>query len=619
MFKRLGLVLATWALIALAQPGVVGPDGFGHLAFFALGPWAFAASRSGPKAFLVEWVGHALGLASVYAWMLEFLPAILPPMSIVPALYPALAGVLLRRAQGRVPLALLAPAAWILAEVVRWTLPVPFSFGWFRLGMLMHDTTWLVGSAAWFGTWGLTYGMAALGGMAADLAPRFLGEQSTADGAARPVHLGAALFLGVGPLAALVGLDVAADRAVDAQSFGPGPDVLVVQPAVEQSIKSARRDPFTDVFVPQVTATIQAIYETRPTDPETGKLLTGNAGLPDLVCWGETFLPGKLADEETLRAFDQGARPTSYARSRELTREEIVQDDLWARELARTLFGKCTLASTWPKLWRATFTHPKLAPEWADRVVRGETLLPLKTHFLTGVEAWTVREEAGAKVLKSLNAVALFDPDGSVSPLASKVHLVPGGESVEPLKRVPFVVDAIRSIASNVPDFAGEPEPRVLTLRTSSGESYRTCVLVCFDNAFDDVFAGPVRREPVDLFVLVSNEAWYGASPEMDHMLCFTRIAAAETQRSIVRATNSGISAIVGPRGEPLELLEVDGERKMVKGALRGVVPVPERPSQTFYCRTEQRQPALWAAVGVLGLCVGALFGRRRPRVSATA
>ena len=90
--------LATWALIALAQPGVLRPDGFGHLAFFAVGPWALAARRPGKRAFLAEWAAHSLGFAAVFWWMVAFFPLLLLPMAVIPALYPALGGLALRRA-----------------------------------------------------------------------------------------------------------------------------------------------------------------------------------------------------------------------------------------------------------------------------------------------------------------------------------------------------------------------------------------------------------------------------------------------------------------------------------------------------------------------------------------
>jgi len=596
---RFALVAATWALVALAQPGVLRPDGFGHLAFFAVGPWAWAASRPGPRAFLAEWAAHSLGLASVFWWMVAFFPAILAPMSIVPALYPALAGVLLRRASGRLPLALLAPAAWMLAEVVRWSLPVPLSFGWFRLGMLMHDTAWLVGSAAFTGTWGLTWALGALGGLAADVAER---------GGARRLALAAPL--GLLPLAAAVLLDASADAAVRRQRFAPGPDVLVVQPAIEQSLKAARVDPFRDLYVPQVTRTLEALRETRPAD----------GAHPDLVLWGETFLPGHVLDEGAREAFADGARPVAGGAPFDATARDLELDDDYAHALVAALFGRAAgpraprggFRAEWPAAWRATFGAAD-GPEWADRVAAGEPLLPPGTSFLTGLEAWTPREGAdGAPELRRLNAVALWSAAGERGPLASKVHLVPGGESVEPLRWVPFVVDAIRSIANNVPDFVGADEPAILTLETRGGDRrHRMGLSVCYDNAFDDVYTAPVRRGDVDLFVVASNEAWYGVTSEMDHMLAFTRIAAAASQRSIVRATNSGISAVVGPSGADVAVLERDGARKMVPGALRARVPVPAAPEATFFARTEPRQPLAWGLGAALVLALGAALGRR--------
>lgn len=595
---RLGLVLVTWALIGLAQPGIIRPDGFGHLAFFAIGPWALAASRPGRKAFLAEWLGHSVGLAIVFHWMIAFMPAILAPMSIVPALYPSFAGVLLRRCR-RWPLALLAPSAWLFAEALRWYLPVPLSFGWFRLGMLMHDTEWIVGSAAWFGTWGLSWGMAALGGMIADL---YLSVTRPA-GARYPV-VGALVF-GLAPLVGLIALSSAAGRALvtsegGTSRFEVGPDLLIVQPGISQEIKAARRDPIVDRFIPQVTRTLQALYETRPAG------VVGGGAQPDLVLWGETFLPGKLSSAEVQVAFDAGARPADWAWPfpEPLDARRFRGQDEFARELVAALFGRSAMRS----LWQGLFNEGH-AVDWAERVIAGQRLLPPGTSFLSGAEAWTTVGEGEDRELRSVNGVAIWSADGEISKVASKVHIVPGGETGEPLKAFPFVLSAVKKVASAIPDFVGTDEPSVLTLLTRGGGAYRMGVAVCFDNAFDDPFAAPLRRGPVDFFVVASNEAWYDDSALMDHMLAFTRIAAAATQRSIVRATNSGISCIVGPDGEVDSILTVpDGEasrRKMVAGSLRGSVEVPRRsagveaaPATVFV----QIEPWFGQALGALGL-----------------
>ncbi|QDV06490.1 apolipoprotein N-acyltransferase [Planctomycetes bacterium Poly30] len=609
--RRLALVLLTWGMIGLAQPGILRPDGFGHLAFFAIGPWAFAASRPGRRAFLAEWLGHSLGLAIVFHWMIAFMPVILAPMSIVPALYPAFAGVLLRRCR-RWPLALLAPAAWLFAEALRWYLPVPFSFGWFRLGMLMHDTEWIVGSAAWLGTWGLSWGIAALGGLAADLYTAVTRPQGTR------YPTVAALVFGLAPLLGLIGLSVVADRslqmsATGSDRFEEGPDLLIVQPGISQEIKAARRDPLADRFVPQVTRTLQALYETRPADR------SGDDAQPDLVLWGETFLPGKLSSPEVQSAFREGARPADWAwpYPAPLDERNFMGQDASAREMVGALFGQASMRA----LWKGLFDGG-LAVDWAERVMIGQRLLPPGTSFLSGVEAWTTVGEGAERELRSVNGVVLWDAMGQGSGVASKVHIVPGGETGEPLRAVPFVLDAVKKVARAIPDFVGTDEPSVLTLLTRDGGAYRMGIAVCFDNAFDDPFTAPLARGPVDFFVVASNEAWYDDSALMDHMLAFTRIAAASTQRSIVRATNSGISCVVGPDGRVRAILTVPGDdpeadrkRKMVAGVLRSRVPVPRRSAgveaapATFFVHAERWLGPSMGGFGLALLLLGGLLG----------
>jgi len=74
---------------------------------------------------------------------------------------------------------------------------------------------------------------------------------------------------------------------------------------------------------------------------------------------------------------------------------------------------------------------------------------------------------------------------------------------------------------------------------------------------------------------VVSNEAWYEKSFEVDQMVAFTRIAALASGRAIVRATNSGISLVMGPDGRELGRITAGGEDRMVQGTLALSVPVP--------------------------------------------
>ena len=60
-------------------------------------------------------------------------------------------------------------------------------------------------------------------------------------------------------------------------------------------------DHLVDLFGPQVTRTLEALIRTRP----------AAGGAPDVVMWGETFLPGKLLGPGVLEAHRRGGRPAA--------------------------------------------------------------------------------------------------------------------------------------------------------------------------------------------------------------------------------------------------------------------------------------------------------------------
>ena len=102
--------------------------------------------------------------------------------------------------------------------------------------------------------------------------------------------------------------------------------------------------------------------------------------------------------------------------------------------------------------------------------------------------------------------------------------------------------------------------------------------------------------------------------------------------RSVVRATNSGVSIVVDPSGETVAVLEDgEGQRKMARGTLVVQVPVPlgghisgiDRPQEgsyrTFWVRTGRFQPVFWAIlVGLLVVFGGGGVTRGPGRVRPT-
>ena len=534
--------LAAWGLLFLASPGILGRDGLGPLALVALVPWALVCSRSGPRAFPVEWLASGAGMCALCAWSSYVWPGTLLFLAIVPGFYMAAAGSLLRLLARRYLLAVSAPVAWVSMETLRGLVDPPFGFGWLRLGTCFHATSWLDGSARLFGTAGLSFVAAAFAGGIADLLRRRV-RRDRREARRRSPRWG--VLLGSLPLA----LGIALSLSTSAPATSPGPRVLLVQPAFEQHRKMAPRD-WRELAQESIALTAKGI--------------AGAAGSPpDLVAFGETMFPFPLAEEHLAAAFERGARAPAWAR------DQISED--WIAQMD-------AVEATWIR----------------GRILGERGVLPPGTSFLAGVEYHSLH---GSEIRRQ-NAVLLWDAAGKRAGVGGKIHLVPGAEDLCGAERIGFVRRLVESVAGYVPDLLAFDRTSVLDLRTRDGRTFRFGATVCFDNCYDDPYTEPLRRGAVDFHLVCSNEAWYERSFEYDQMIAFSRLVAIATGRSVVRATNAGISAVIDPAGREVARLAVPGEGdRMVAGTLSAVVPVPlegQSGVRTAFVRWERAWTALW-------------------------
>jgi apolipoprotein N-acyltransferase len=274
------------------------------------------------------------------------------------------------------------------------------------------------------------------------------------------------------------------------------------------------------------------------------------------------MFPYPLAEKGLAQAFDRGARPPPWAKY-QLTREWID--------------GMDGVESTWVR----------------GRMFGPHGVLPQGTSFLAGVEYLAFHDGE----VRRQNAILLWDPAGERAGVAGKIHLVPGAEYLCGAERIPFVRSTVESVAGYVPDLLAFDRTKVLEIRARDGRTYRFGATVCFDNSYDDPYTAPLRAGDLDFHLVCSNEAWYEKSFEYDQMVAFSRLIAISTGRSIVRATNAGISVVLDPEGNEVARLSVGGDDRMVSGTLAAVVPVPahgaEQP-RTPFVRLENGWLGLW-------------------------
>ena len=121
-----------------------------------------------------------------------------------------------------------------------------------------------------------------------------------------------------------------------------------------------------------------------------------------------------------------------------------------------------------------------------------------------------------------------------------KFHLVPFGEFI-PLR--PLLGGIVGALAIPLQDFSrGIESPQPLEI---AGQ--RVAVNVCYEDAFGEEI---IRQLPqATLLVNVSNVAWFGRSIAPRQHLQIAQARALETGRYMLRATNTGVTAVIDTRG----------------------------------------------------------------------
>ena len=121
-----------------------------------------------------------------------------------------------------------------------------------------------------------------------------------------------------------------------------------------------------------------------------------------------------------------------------------------------------------------------------------------------------------------------------------KSHLVPFGEYI-PLR--PVLGWIVSTLAIPLQDFSrGAADQRPLAI---AGQ--RVAVNICYEDAFGEEI---IRQLPeATVLVNISNVAWFGQSIAPQQHLQIAQARAMETGRTMLRATNTGVTAVVDPRG----------------------------------------------------------------------
>lgn len=228
---------------------------------------------------------------------------------------------------------------------------------------------------------------------------------------------------------------------------------------------------------------------------------------------------------------------------------------------------------------------PRLARERIGRVIGPYSLL------LTGAVDVVIKDGRSVAVR---NSVTALDWRGNILAGYSKAHLVPYGEYLpmrwllEPLGLSRLVPGAL--------DFWPGPGPRTYDF----GQWGKVGIQICYEIVFSGEVVDPESRP--EFIFNPSNDGWFGSWGPPQH-LAQARLRALEEGLPILRATTTGISAVIDANGIVRQFIP-----RHQAGRLDGMIPPPDEP--TLFARHGNVLPLLLAGV----LILVSLVAMPRPR-----
>jgi apolipoprotein N-acyltransferase len=220
----------------------------------------------------------------------------------------------------------------------------------------------------------------------------------------------------------------------------------------------------------------------------------------------------------------------------------------------------------------------------ADAMAQIADLLPKGTVLITGAVR-APDAPPGARITRAYNSIYVIDHDGSVLSVYDKLHLVPFGEYLpfqdlmeklgfEQLTKVSGgFIAGLRRKPMDVPG-----APRMLPL-------------ICYEAVFPGDVAA--RDERPGWIVNLTNDGWFGISTGPYQHLQQARLRAIEEGLPLVRAANTGVSAVIDPLGRIVARLGLGTEGVLDSGLPPAIPP-------TIYARLGDIPAAVLVAAALI-------------------
>jgi apolipoprotein N-acyltransferase len=193
----------------------------------------------------------------------------------------------------------------------------------------------------------------------------------------------------------------------------------------------------------------------------------------------------------------------------------------------------------------------------------------------------------------------MIDPAGRLALRYHKIRLVPFGEYV-PIQSVLTLGGRFSAkLVQESGDFTPGQEYALGPV-----DGHPVAAFICYEAIFPDLVREFAHRG-AQLLVNITNDGWYGRTSAPYQHFAMAKFRAVENERYLVRAANTGISAVVDPYGRVLAGTELFERTVLVRD-------VPLLARSTFYSR--HGDLFAWACLGAAVALLAAGIGNRKGR-----
>jgi apolipoprotein N-acyltransferase len=183
--------------------------------------------------------------------------------------------------------------------------------------------------------------------------------------------------------------------------------------------------------------------------------------------------------------------------------------------------------------------------------------------MVVGLEAFVISPTTA----KHYNSAAFVTPQAGLVHRYDKMHRVPFGEFIPLKEQLPWII-RFTPFTSEFGVNKGE------SAAVFEYNGYRGTPVICFEDSVPHLVRNIVNAtakadkhgRPADYMMNLTNDGWFHGSAELDQHLITALFRSVECRTPMVRAVNTGISAVINGDGEvvdPEVFLDVDGHRQL--------------------------------------------------------